>query len=261
MMVSLFASGLVSLTAFVFLIWVGWAVGRRPASTPGARLAGSTFAAWWYALAASSAVSGIGAVATALGDPPVSLLTGLQFLNVAAICMGLAGLLYYLVFLYSGRSGHFWPLAIAYSLFAAGLVRAMVGWGPVAVVATRYDASVVYADPGSEASVLVLLLVLVGPQLLASLALFLLATRLPHSASRVRLLVVAAAIFAWFGSVFAGEAVGLSGNDAWEVLQLWIPVLVGASVLLVHRPPSWLEKRMPPELPANPPDFMEATKG
>lgn len=251
-MATLVASSLVSFLAFALLLWVGRVVAERPASSRHARLASSMFAAWWYALAASTGATALTDGLTAVADPPLSLVMGLQFLSVAAVCMGLAGLLYYLVYLYTGRTGSFWPLVAGYALFAGVLIQVMAAWEPVGVVAAEWGASIDYARPASDATVLMLLLVLIGPQLAASVALFLLAARLPDSAARVRLLVVATAIFAWFGSTLLATAVGATSNTAWQVLQLWIPVLVGLGVLLAHRPPLWLEARMPPELPAEP---------
>lgn len=248
MSVTLLSSAVLSILAAFVLTWLGRVVSSRTGSTRGTQLAGSMFGLWWYALAASTAVSGFADLLVIFADAPLRLRVGLELVNLVAICMGLAGLLFYLVFLYTGRPIWFWPLTIFYALYCGTLLRTLMRWEPVGVAVGAWETSVVYARSASEATTLWLLFLLIGPQLLASLALFALSTRLPASASRVRLLVVATAIFAWFGSTFLAMAFGVSSNPVWEVVALFIPLSVGAGVLLVHRPPPWLERRMPPEL-------------
>lgn len=239
-----------SFLAALALAWLGWVIWLRPASSRGARTASAMFALWWYALAVRSAIGGVRDLSVALDEPPLSLMVGLQFMNLVAVCMGLAGLLYYLLYLYTGRAVWFWPLTLGYAAYAGALVHANLRWEPIGVTVTAWDVSLDFANAAAPATTLGLLLILIGPQLVASLALFALSARLPTSASRVRLVVVSSAIFVWFASTFLASALGAREHEAWQVIELFIPLLVGLPVLAVHRPPAWLRRFLPPELPA-----------
>lgn len=254
MNVTLFIAALVSFAGFVFLIRVGWVVAARRASSPRTQRAVAAFAGWWYALAATCSVTALVNLLVATADPPLSLVLGLQFLNLSAACMGLAALLYYLLYFYTGRTFWFWPLTIVYAVAAALLIRMVGAWQPVEFVATPWSVQISYASAASGFAVIVMGLLLIGPQLLASLAVLVLALRLPPSAERVRLLVVGGAIAMWFGSSLLASMLGLTDDVVWQAIQIWVPIVLGISVLLVHRPPHWLARHLPPDLSSGSPD-------
>jgi hypothetical protein len=236
-------------TSTLFLV-LGLGLLGRPATSEGPRLANVLFAVWWIGLAASNAITGMRILLVAL-DMPLTLFVGLQFVNAAAVTMGLAGLLYYLLFLFTGRSFLLWPLVVFYALFCGWIIRSTGTWSPVGVEVSATGAALLYEHPIDGTFRLLALLALVGPQLVAVAALFALATRLPPSASRVRLLTVAGAIALWFGAVFALPVTG--DATVAQVARLLVTLVAGALVLAVHYPPSWLRERLPPEIPVSAP--------
>lgn len=235
-------------TTVLFVLLATTLSGRR--TTGSAELANTMFVTFWLSVALQSLLSAIRIVLIQL-DAPLSLVVGLQFATLAALTMGLAGLLYYLLYLYTGRSVMLWPLLLFYALYCGFAIDLLADWRPNGYRVDRWSASLAYADPGGAAETLLALAGLAGPQLLAVLGLVVLAIRLPSSAARIRVGVLAIGILVWFGNAFLGQLVDTSG-DAWRVFALVLPVLVGAGILIVYRPPVWLRERLPPEIPVAP---------
>lgn len=248
MQATLLLAAALSFTAALLYVAVAVAIRQREARPAGVQRASGMFMLWWCGLAAVTALGGLNAVLVSLWEPPVSLVVGLQFLTLPAACMGLAGLLYYLLYLFTGRGGFFWLLVVGYALYCGFLIRSLAGWGPVGIEASFWEVSLVYAEPASPAVRASLFFLLLLPQLTAAVALLGFGFRLPRSASRVRVLVVASGVLAWFGSAVLASALGVDTEPAWEFVELVVPVAVAAAVLLVHRPPEWLQARMPAEL-------------
>jgi hypothetical protein len=220
---------------------------RRPVSSDDARLATTLFSFFWFGVGVSNFSSGL-RIPLAAADVPLTVLVGLSFIGYAALTMGLAGLLYYLVFLFTGQSFVVWPLVVFYALICAWLIRSTASWRPSGVEVAAWSARILYEQPLQGQPQLVALLALVGPQLLAVIAIFVVAARLPRSAARVRMVVVGAAILTWFGGTLLANVFAIDGT-AWQVIRALLPILVGLAVILVHRPPPWLAWRLPPEIP------------
>jgi hypothetical protein len=232
-------------TAMVFFVLAA-SLAARAVRSDDARLANSAFSLWWFTLGVQNVVVAV-RLGAGLADAPLSLVMGLQFVTVAAVTSGLAGLLVYLVYLITGRAVATLPMFLAYSLYAGWLVAYFGGRLPLGYEVTRWSVAIAYAGEATEVASLTLLLILVGPQLVAIVALLVVAARLPHSASRLRVLVVALSIALWFSSAVLADLAGLTG-DAWQATRVLIPLAVGLAVLIVHRPPAWLRRRMPPEI-------------
>jgi hypothetical protein len=231
--------------ALVFAV-LAMAVGRR--AVPGdARPANTLFALWWWCIGLQQLIGATRIALWALGLP-LSLQVGLSLVSGAAVMTGLAGLLTYLIYVYTGRSTLRWPLIIFYALYFGWYATLLAGFEPVGVSPNVWNVTFDYTAPPSPTLVITFLAILVGPQLVAGIALLFLALRLPPSAARVRVTTVGAGVLLWFGSTLIGPAAGITG-DAWRLVTLLIPLSVGSGVLLVHRPPPWLARRLPEELP------------
>jgi hypothetical protein len=210
-----------------------------------ARLANTMFAVWWLGIGIQQFSNGTRIVLAHL-HVPLSLHVGLQFASFAAAMVGLGGLLYYLLFLHTGRSIVLWPIMALYAGFFGWYMMLIAGFEPRGLTIGTWSVSYSYASPPSPDLVISFLVFVVGPQLLAGLALVVLALRLPPSGARTRTGVVAAGVLLWFGSALLGPALGLQG-DLWSLMTLLIPLLVGSSVLAVYRPPRWLRDRVDPD--------------
>jgi hypothetical protein len=212
-----------------------------------ARPANVMFALWWYCIGLQQFVTG-SRIALWAVDLPISLHVGLAFVGFAATVIGLAGLLVYLLYVFTGRTLMLWPLVTFYALYFGYYVTLVAELQPTAVVTDVWTVEFAYAVEPRAVFVLSFLTVLVGPQLMAGLGLIVLAFLLPPSAARVRVMAVAAGVLLWFGAALLGAGAGLTAAW-WDFVTHLIPLVVGIGVLLVYRPPRWLRERMPRELP------------
>lgn len=227
------ASILASALVAGLFVRVGLVFVSGPVGPPGARLARLAFACWWWGLAVNTAT---GAVLTGLStaaSPPLALVSGVSLLGIGSVCVGLAGLLYYLAYLVSGSQGWFWPIVLGYAAICAWLWQASAAWDASGLVVAGWKATVTYHLAPSGPTVLLMLAVLIGPQLVAAVALAVVAMRLPRGPVRVRAGVLAGAILAWFGSSTIGSVAGAHGA-AWSILQEVIGVMVGLAVLSAY---------------------------
>jgi hypothetical protein len=205
------------------------------------------FTVWWWCVGFQQAIAATRIVLWT-GDLPLSLHVGLSLASAAALVTGLAALLSYLLYLFTGRDVLWWPLVVLYGLYFGWYVTLIAGFEPIAVESGGWGVSYVYAAPPSDALVLSFLGFLVGPQLVAGLALVVLAMRLPPSVARLRMTVVAAGVLLWFGSALITPATGFEG-PGWGLVRSIIPLLVGVSVLLVYRLTGSTSPRHTPDRP------------
>jgi len=244
---TLLISAILSWAGVAAFCWVGAALARRSPVSQNSRTASIMFAVWWLGLAASGFFAGIDKLVVALGDPPLSLIVGSQMLSFTALCAALAGLIYYLTFLYTGREQAFWPLVIAYAAYCLWQLRVMATLNPVGVWQTDWQVGLRYEHARDLTGAIVSFVLLLGPQLLASLALFLVVRRLPRGILRLRVLVIAVGILLWMGSTVVTALSGVSGRLSTMIFQALLGILVGVTVLWVHQPPAWLRSRLPSE--------------
>jgi hypothetical protein len=218
----------------------------KPVSVEGWRTATPMFAAWWGALAVSSFIAGLRVLLATLGAP-LPLAVGLGYLGTAAVAMGLAALLYHLLVLVTGRDVPLAPVTLFYALFAGWAIEASSHWHPIGYEVRTWSVEIAYAQGLAGGERLLALLLYVGPQLLAGVGLIAVALRLPRSAERVRTIVTASGILVWFGVTVGATALELAG-PLWGLARHLLAIGVGVAVTLVHQPPGWLERRMPPEI-------------
>lgn len=241
-----------SLAGAVVFAWVGWVVGHRSGGGEGdgqhgSQLAVGMFSVWWYALATLNALEGITKVWVAVEEPVLSLVVAAQLLGFLCLCVALTGLLHYLVYLFSGRDDAFWPLVIGYGALGGWMVRAAVAQEPVAVRLTPWRVILSFDQPASPVVALLPIVFLLLPQLLASVALFGLAPRLPRGMLRVRGLVTAGSLMVWLGGTVFATLSGVGDEPTRVIGQALLGILAGSAILVVHRPPRWLRAKLPPE--------------
>jgi hypothetical protein len=244
---TLLAGMLISFATAAAFVALATVLNRRHVHAA-ARPANVMFALWWYCIGLQQFISASRTAIWAI-DLPLSLHVGLSFVGFAATAIGLAGLLVYLIYVFTGRSVVLWPLVTFYALYFGYFVTLVAELEPTAVVAEAWSVSYAYAAEPSAAFVVSFLAVLLGPQLVAGVGLVVLALVIPPSAARVRVVAVAAGVLLWFGAIVLGAAADLS-STAWDLATRLIPLAVGVGLLLVYRPPSWLARRLPPELPS-----------
>lgn len=224
--------------------YVGHSLGQRRVVLGEARLAWTLFVVWWYALAGSTLSSGLLSLLGALGVTSLPLFLTVTQVNLLAICVGLFGLVYYLLYLFTGSRKWFTPLALFYVAYYALLVYYLSWSAPVGVQVDRWGAHVVYREQQIGPLFTVVLTLLVFPQIIGSIAYFTLFFRVKEATQKYRVALVSLSILVWFLSAFLASVAGLSQFDWWQIVSRLIGLAATLTILLAYKPLPWLKQRL-----------------
>ena len=239
----LFGAFLALLSAGIYY-YVGQVLSRRRVAAPDARLAWTLFVVWWYALASSTLVGALLSLLGALNIANLALFITLTQVNLLVICLGLHGLMYYLLYLFTGSRRLFTPLTLFYIAYYILLIFYVQARQPVGVHVGRWNATLEYDNPNTGPFFLIVLLLLVFPQILGSLAYFTLYFRVNSTTQKYRILLVSWSILVWFLSAFLASISGLAQQDWWQVTSRLIGLSAALAILLAYDPLPWIRRRL-----------------
>lgn len=232
----------VTLATAAVLAYVGRLTLHRRVS-PRASEARTAFAAWWWAAAAVLAVGALHTLAGLAGVRAVDLHVLLLHVRAVPLAVAVWGLLFYLLYVYTGRAWLRWPVAAyAIAFYVYFLVYIELA-GPWRVEVTPWEVRVLAIEPAAPAATLALGLLLGAPLTLASVLYGSLYFRLEERTQRFRVALVSLAFAALFATILVGFALRLE-TRTWFPLLYQVPSLVAALVVLfAHRPPAWARER------------------
>ncbi|MDX1611223.1 MAG: hypothetical protein R3185_02555 [Candidatus Thermoplasmatota archaeon] len=237
----LLAGGFAIASAMAFA-FAGSTVVRREHEGELAR-ANNMFALWWYALSASTALGGIQSLSAGLGVTSIGVWTYATYANLLLICAALWGLLYYLVYLFTGKSEFYTPLGGFYVVYFLWLLYYITSADPIGVDVQRWGTELIYARPLQGTLLTITLLLLLIPQIVGALAYATVYFRLREPAKRFRVVLVSASIFVWFTSSLLASLSGLNEVDWWQLVSRTIGLTAALLVILAYRPPEVLKRR------------------
>jgi len=229
-------------TAFVFaLVAARLSQGERSEES---RFAHAMFMLWWCGVAAFLATGGLVSALDAAGVESAQARVFLSALGMLTVCSAVCGLVYYVLFVYTGRAGLLLPLVAYYAgIWCVMIAGLMLDAGEAA----RWHRSVVT------------LAILTGPVVSAAIVAFLVPTivalalyaglyrRASSAHQRYRVALATASLIAWFGLALLALALGVQDTPAWEVVGRGLAVAAAAGVLLAYAPPRrvrrWLDAR------------------
>lgn len=223
--------------------YVGWRLGKRVIASSQARLAWELFTVWWYGLAASTLIGGFLNLLGAFSLASLPLFVTATYLNILVICLALFGLLYYLIFLFSGNRRWLRPLAGFYTLYYALLVYYITASGPSHVTVGRWSTTLAYRAPLTGPFFTLIVVLLLLPQILGGLAYFTLYFHVPEATQRYRILLVSWSIILWFTSPLIAQAGGFGQQDAWQLTSRLIGLAAALTILMAYLPPRWVTSR------------------
>lgn len=209
-------------TALLFA-YVGAANFRRDPRDAPARWAVRQFGLWWLGLAGLTLQVAASTLLVAFGATDVRLHVALMAAGYVPLCVGLWGLLSYLVYIYAGT--HRWQplLATYHAALCAGLLLLLARTRPAGVAAHGWGIRTEYAHPLTGAPLLAVVLAILGPVILGAVAYGGLYRKAKGPAQRRRILTVSAALVLWFG---------LSAAAGAQVFQVdWWPLAARALAL------------------------------
>lgn len=240
---TLLFSALFALAAAGIYAYVGWRLGKRVIPSSDARLAWVSFTVWWYGLAAATLIGGLLNLFGALGLTDLPIFITATYLNIQVICIALMGLLYYLIYLFTGNRNSLGLLAIFYIAFYILLVYYITASIPNAVNVERWNAAIAYRNPPAGPFIILLIVLLLVPQIIGGFAYFSLYFRVTEITQRYRILLVSWSIILWFLSPVLAMAGGLSQQDWWELASRMIGLAAAGTILMAYLPPRWLKQR------------------
>lgn len=200
------------------------------------------FGTWWLALAGVTLLGGVNTLLASIDASPLALLSAVLYVQLLLICVGLLGLLHYLVFLFTGRDLAL-PLGAVYAAYFIALVAVIAQAHPIDVNVGRWSATVVYEHPLASTSSTLLLALLVLPQIVGAVAYLTVAFRVREATQRFRIVLVSVSIIVWFGSSLLASARGLSGADWWQVLSRALGLAAALATFVAYNPPRVLTER------------------
>jgi hypothetical protein len=240
---TLLFSALFALVSASIYAYVGWRLGKRLVSSSEARLAWQSFTVWWYGLAAITLIGGFLNLFGALGLTILSLFVTATYLNILVICIALWGLLYYLIYLFTGNSRLLVPLAIFYMIYYVLLVYYITASMPEDINVDRWRTAVDYRAPLTGPFFIMVLVLLLLPQIIGGFAYFTLYFRVKDITQKYRILLVSWSIIVWFVSPLAALAGGLAQQDWWQLVSRFIGLAAALTILMAYLPPRWLKQR------------------
>lgn len=247
---TLLLSAAYSVLVAALYAYIGHRIGRRRIEGP-ARMAQRAFVAWWYALGAGSLLAALRIVLYDADHLPVWLYEAVGQVSLLLTLVALWGLLYYLIYLYTGSERVLAPLTVFYALFYVALLLLLLWVGSPERITDNGWSLQVEPEPDLPSIVVVLFLVfLVGPQIGASVAFIRLAFRLEGRTQKYRAGVVGTSILVWFGLTLIVGAVAsalkldLAGNVVWQVVSRLIGLAAATMILMAYLPPAWIKRRL-----------------
>lgn len=238
----LLQSALLILTALVYA-YVGRRILARPIEGDG-RLAARLFGVWWFTLAGIQVLNATRTVLGAFDVRDLAVHVTLMHAMLALLCIALASLLYYLIYLLTGSKGSLWAIMagyVAYYLFIEWIVAA---GAPSAVEISARGAEIVYARELPQPWTDIAAALLLGPPLVASIGYFSLFFRVPGRLQRYRIGLVSLTIFGWFMTSVAATSTGLSRVGWWPVAGAFIGLAAAGAIFAAYHPPRWIEARV-----------------
>ncbi len=226
---------------------ITWKRGTSPES----RLANRAFALWWIAL---GGVVLVGLAFASLTQNRVIGLTGFLayvYILIGTLVAAVACLLYYLLFLYTGRASVWKSIAVGYVAFMAYTVVLIELQDPIGVVREGGDLTFEFAQEvePSHWTVLLWSLALLIPVVVAAVAYLRLYTAVDTNEQRYRIVMVGGSFLFWFGSSLIATVTlrGLGIDeppDWWAIVQQGIGLLAGVMVLMAYVPPPPIRRRL-----------------
>lgn len=233
-----------SILSAVIYFYVGRVLSRRHVANPDARLAWMLFVVWWYALASSTLSGAVLSLLGAFNLAGLALFVTLNQVNLLAICVALFGLMYYLLYLFTGSRRLLLPLSIFYIFYYILVIYFVQARVPIGVTVGRWSAGIEFEKAATGPLYLIVLLLLIFPQVIGSLAYFSLYFRVTTTTQKYRILLVSWSILIWFLSAFLASIAGLGQQDWWQVTSRLIGLAASLAILLAYDPIAWIRRRL-----------------
>lgn len=233
-----------TLTVLEGLTYVFVAERRRTRSIVGSRgLALVCFVAFWYTSGANKILAAGANYAAAFDRLSLNLYVSTLLINFALLAVGLGCLLYYLLFLFTGKRRILYPVAVTYILYYFVLTYTLINGQPTIIHEGTWRISHEGTRAASGPLQLLNLVLLAVPQTVGALMLLAVRGRSQDPTLRYRLALVPLALVAWtIGIVLVGLP-GFYDSAAMQFSSRAIGALAALITLAAYEPFSWVRRR------------------
>jgi hypothetical protein len=248
-----FSAGLeLSLSIIIGILYgaVAMTVGARKVSKE-SRIANGSFSVWWWGLAALTLFGELWTIVQWFVPTTLPLWIAYISFVLLIIMIAFTGLLYYFLYLWSGREWIGVPIALFYLGMFVFLIYYVMLQEPTGIDA---EGTVIFANDlsassmGTAIGVLWLLPTIIGASLYLSLL-----SKVKSREARFRVIMVASSILFWFLILLSSDISGLNEASWWTIGSQIISMIVAVVVLLAFKPPAairrWIQPDGPPRLP------------
>jgi len=224
--------------------FVGSRLAKRQVS-PESKLAAQMFSVWWYGLAAITIVGSVNVLMVISGRLDLAAAVTVTHVALITLCVALAGLLYYLAFLFTGKRSVLVPIVVFYTIYYIYLVAWVTYSGPNGLSSTRWGAQLSYehATTRGPAYVILLLMTLL-PVLIGAIAYFSLYFRVRDRSQKYRIALVAGTITVWFSTSLLASFARISTSDTWQLASRFIGAAAALLILWAYDPPRWVQRKL-----------------
>lgn len=244
---TLLASALLALGTAVGFLVVARLVGDRSSRATAARL----FTLFWVGMALIWSLQGFVSLAGYVGFADFALVATADDAVGALYCLVAACLLYYVLYLFVGRSAIVWPvLAYYFALYLA--LRYQVNDTPrVGIEVTAWQVNILFATPLQDAGYAAVVALIAGPILAAVAAYGSLFFRVSDAATRYRIACIATGLLVWVVVEASAFATGLAATAEGELARRLVALLSTLAIAAAYRPPRFARERWGAGTPAS----------
>lgn len=211
----------------------------RASALPSAR-ALLMFRLWWMGISGLFLGVGVSGALHGLGVEDAAIHFALAVASILGLCAGFWGILYYVTYLFSGRTGAFYP----YLAYCVGVFLVLVyglTQGTTQAEAWRVGVSRLEVPTGPIMTEAVIALLV--PVVIACAFYFSLYFRLDDPLQRYRVGLTSAGFIVWFGSAIVASLLGFADAAWWRPVGLSIGVGASLLVALAYFPPRTLREK------------------
>lgn len=243
----LLVRAIVALTTGIVYAYVARLVLSRRLS-PEAHRANVAFATWWGTFGIVEFLAAAYNLPAAFGLRDLALAVTLINVLLVLIVVAIAGLMYYLVFLYTGSQRAYWPVVVFYGVLAVALLYLIAWMQPTGFDESQGPGALAYTRQLAGGPAITLGLVFSLPVVVAAIAYGSLYWRTDDAHARFRIATISLSFTAWFGwsAVSSALELGRKYPDSRALLVVNSAITLAAAFLVVaaYKPPAWIAERL-----------------
>lgn len=217
---------------------------RARAASKADRAAILAFAMWWYGAAAVLLSLGLQSILVLVGVDSISIHNAMRYTRMAPLSIAAGSLLFFLLYLLTGRMAWRRLLVAGYTGFFAFTIYYAYLSEPVTLQVTEWDVRMRATTPVEPWLVILFGVLLAGPILLATIIYAMLFFKVRDPQQRYRLALLAISFIVWFGAILIGFLAGLTSESWFPILYEAPGLVAGGLVILAYRPPGWIQRRL-----------------